>query len=53
MHIEIISETILANPKEPILGGALQETNIYTKINGDTIIFPLRFRIRNGKVTVL
>lgn len=53
MKIEIITEITPINQKETELCGVVQETKIYTKINEALTCFPIRYKIKNGKVTVL
>ena len=53
MKVEIISEITIANPKEKELCGVVQETRIFAKVNDDLTVFPIRYKIKNGMVTVL
>lgn len=53
MKIEIISDITPINKKETELCGVVKETRIFTKINEALTFFPIRYKIKNGMVTVL
>lgn len=53
MNIEIVTQVVPANTKEAILCGVVKEVFIYAKILDKTCIFPIRYKIKEGKVTAL
>ena len=48
MKIEIITEMY-----QDQYGDTIKEVKIYTEINKEVIVFPLSYKLENGKVTAL